>query len=142
MYIGVRHDRVKGKEYDEFIEEFMLACTQRYTTRVLLQVGAGIYLKQGHRVLALATIGKFPSSISREIRLLNGSRKRFWFLTLFGQTCVFGPCSSIIFLLILVFAEIPCDICCLSVSKVLLPAGTIHRSSSFLQFLFLATFTF
>lgn len=43
MYIGLRSERIRGKAYDEFIEEFMDACTKRYGTRLLLQVGTFIF---------------------------------------------------------------------------------------------------
>lgn len=39
MYIGLRRERARGQEYDDFIDEFMFACTGRYGPRVLLQVG-------------------------------------------------------------------------------------------------------
>ncbi|XP_026318543.1 NADP-dependent malic enzyme-like [Hyposmocoma kahamanoa] len=37
MYIGLRRERARGQEYDDFIDEFMFACTERYGPRVLLQ---------------------------------------------------------------------------------------------------------
>ncbi|XP_061195599.1 NADP-dependent malic enzyme-like [Saccostrea echinata] len=37
LYTGLRQTRVQGKEYDDFLDEFMQACVQRYTREVLVQ---------------------------------------------------------------------------------------------------------
>ncbi|XP_035458127.1 NADP-dependent malic enzyme-like [Spodoptera frugiperda] len=37
LYIGLRKERVTGKRYDEFIQEFMEACTRVYSQNVLIQ---------------------------------------------------------------------------------------------------------
>ncbi|KAH9631107.1 hypothetical protein HF086_000150 [Spodoptera exigua] len=37
MYIGIRQKRARGAEYDDFIEEFLVACTKQYSQTVLLQ---------------------------------------------------------------------------------------------------------
>ncbi|KAJ8724359.1 hypothetical protein PYW08_015833 [Mythimna loreyi] len=37
LYIGIREKRVQGCEYDDFIEEFMEACCEKYSHNVLIQ---------------------------------------------------------------------------------------------------------
>ncbi|XP_013173804.1 PREDICTED: NADP-dependent malic enzyme-like [Papilio xuthus] len=37
LYIGIRQKRVRGKEYDDFIDEFMAACVKKYGQSTLLQ---------------------------------------------------------------------------------------------------------
>ena len=37
FYIGNRHERVRGPEYDEFIDEFFRACKELYGEQVLIQ---------------------------------------------------------------------------------------------------------
>lgn len=36
-YIGLRHKRVRGEEYDRFLDLFMAACAKRYGNKVLIQ---------------------------------------------------------------------------------------------------------
>ncbi|XP_041418987.1 NADP-dependent malic enzyme isoform X2 [Xenopus laevis] len=37
LYIGLRHRRVRGKDYDELVDEFMKAVTERYGINCLIQ---------------------------------------------------------------------------------------------------------
>lgn len=37
LYVGLRHNRVQGKEYDDFIDEFMEAVVKRYGQNTLIQ---------------------------------------------------------------------------------------------------------
>lgn len=37
LYIGIRHERPTGKEYDDFLDEFMEAVVRRYGQNTLIQ---------------------------------------------------------------------------------------------------------
>ncbi|KAF9791835.1 hypothetical protein SFRURICE_020234 [Spodoptera frugiperda] len=97
LYIGLRKERVTGKRYDEFIQEFMEACTRVYSQNVLIQEGISraeaiskIYMFDVDGLLSTRRPGGVPPHAIKYGRNIEATQDFEGFVKTIKATCLIG----------------------------------------------------